>query len=272
MAVVNVTPDSFFDGGKYLNADQVCERIDQALNEGATLIDLGAESSRPGAERVPAEEQLRRLEPGLEHALKRQALVSIDTTDPRVARHCGRLGACMINDVSCLRDPELAVAAAEVGAALVITHSRKPMSEMAGFSSWPDDAYGADIVASVVEDWRHAERRALDAGVSRAALLFDPGFGFTKNARHSFELLARLKEFECLGYPILSGPGRKSFLAHFDSSPPNARLGGTIAASVISVQNGASIVRAHDVHATRQALDILYAVRDPDLARPSPRP
>lgn len=272
MGVVNVTPDSFFDGGKYLSAEQVRARIDQVLSDGAAIIDLGAESSRPGAQVVPAEEQLRRLEPALGYALERQALVSIDTTDPRVARHCGRLGACMINDVSCLRDPELAVAAAEVGAALVITHARKPMWEMSGFSSWPDDDYGADIVASVVHDWKSAEMRALDAGMSRDALIFDPGFGFTKNARHSFELLARLREFECLGYPILSGPGRKSFLAHFDSSPPNARLGGTIAASVISVQNGASIVRAHDVHATRQALDILYAVRDPDLARPSPRP
>ncbi len=272
MAVVNVTPDSFYDGGQYTDNDRVRERIDQVLMEGADLIDIGAESSRPGAATVPAEEQLRRLNFGLSHALEKGALVSVDTTDPRVARHCGTRGACLINDVSCLRDPDLARAAAEVGAALVITHSRKPMGEMSGYSAWPDDDYGADVVASVRSDWLAAAERAQRCGLASSDLIFDPGFGFSKNARHSYELLGRLREFESLGCPILSGPGRKSFLAHFDGAPPDARLGGTIAASVISVQNGANILRVHDVHATRQALNIVFAARDPNLARPGSAP
>lgn len=270
MAVVNVTPDSFYDGGQYTDSGRVRERIDQVLSEGADLIDLGAESSRPGAAAVSAEEQLRRLDVGLRHALDANALVSIDTTDPDVARRCGARGACVINDVSCLRNPDLARAAAEVGAALVITHSRKPMSEMAGYSTWPDADYEPDLVASVKRDWLAAAQRAQAAGLRATDLIFDPGFGFSKNARHSFELLGRLGEFKTLGCPILSGPGRKSFLAHFDAAPPHARLGGTIAASVISVQNGANILRVHDVHATLQALNISYAARNPDLARPSP--
>lgn len=270
MAVVNVTPDSFYDGGKYTDDARVRERIDQVLSEGADLIDIGAESSRPGAAAIPAGEQLRRLDFGLRHALDVGALVSIDTTDAVVARRCGTLGACLINDVSCLRQPDLARAVAEVGAALVITHSRKPMAEMRGYSSWPDADYGPDVVASVMRDWSAAAEVAHSAGLSRNDLIFDPGFGFSKNARHCYELLGRLREFEALGCPILSGPGRKSFLAHFDGASPDARLGGTIAASVISVQNGADILRVHDVQATIQALNILYAARTPDLARPSP--
>jgi dihydropteroate synthase len=271
MAVVNVTPDSFYDGGRYSSDLQVRQRIDQVLAEGADLIDLGAESSRPGAQVVPAEEQLQRLSPGLEYALSRDVLVSVDTTDPVVAQQCGARGACLINDVSCLSNPALAKAAAEVGAGLVITHSRRPMSEMGGFSVWPDDDYGSDIVASVVADWRRAAERARQAGLAHEGLIFDPGFGFSKNARHSFELLGRLHEFKNLGCPILSGPSRKSFLAYSDGAPPDARLGGTIAASVISVQHGATMVRVHDVQATRQALHTLYASRTPELARPQPR-
>jgi dihydropteroate synthase len=268
MAVVNVTPDSFFDGGRYTATADVTRRIDQVLDEGAHLIDLGAESSRPGAKLVPADEQWRRLQPGLEYALQRGALVSIDTTNAEVARRCGAEGACVINDVSCLHDPGLARAAADVGAALVITHSRSYMSAMPGFSTWPDDDYGSDIVASVLQDWKRAAERASAEGLPHSELLFDPGFGFTKNARHSFELLGRLSEFKSLGCPILSGPGRKSFLAHFDGAAADARLGGTIAASVISVQLGAAVIRVHDVQATRQALDTLYASRHPELARP----
>lgn len=269
MAVVNVTPDSFYDGGRYLDEERVRQRVDQVLSEGADLIDLGAESSRPGAASVPAEEQLRRLDAGLRYAVERGALVSIDTTDPSVARQCGTLGACLINDVSCLRDSDLARAAADVGAALVITHSRKPMAEMAGYSQWPDSDYGPDVVASVRREWLVAADRAGRVGLASDALVFDPGFGFSKNARHSYELLGRLAEFESLGVPILSGPGRKSFLAHFDGAKPDARLGGTIAASVISVQNGANLIRVHDVQATNQALNILYAARNPELARPA---
>lgn len=259
MAVVNVTPDSFYDGGRYVDNDRVNARVIQVLKEGADIIDLGAESTRPGAQKVAPEEQLQRLNGALTFALEQGALVSIDTQSPAVARTCAAMGAHLVNDVSCLRDPDLANAAAEFGAHLAITHSRKPMDEMQGFSVWPDDDYGSDVVSAVKLDWEAAAHRAHERGLRRDKLIFDPGFGFSKNARHSFELLGRLDEFQALGVPVLSGPGRKSFLAHFDGAPASARLGGTIAASVISVQRGARIVRVHDVHETVQALSVYYA-------------
>lgn len=263
MAVVNVTPDSFYDGGRYQDNDRVEARITQVLKEGADIVDLGAESSRPGALPVAPEEQLRRLDRALRFALERNALVSIDTTSPQVARVCAALGAHVVNDVSCLRDADLANAAAEFDAHLVITHSRAPMAEMTGFSVWPDDAYGTDIVATVKLEWAKAAATAAEMGLARSRLIFDPGFGFSKNARHSYELLGRLDEFQSLGAPVLSGPGRKSFLAHFDGAPASARLGGTIAASMISVQRGARIVRVHDVQETVQALSVYYASLNP---------
>src|SRR5690606_37258268 len=125
-------------------------------------------------------------------ALEVGALVSVDTTNPEVARHCGTLGACVINDVSCLREPELARAAAEVGAALVITHSRKPMAEMRGYSVWPDDDYGSDVVASVTRDWLTAADLADRAGRPEGELVFDPGVGFAKNARRGSALMRRV--------------------------------------------------------------------------------
>jgi dihydropteroate synthase len=263
MAVVNVTPDSFYDGGKYVDNAQVETRIQQVLSEGADVLDLGAESSRPGAQIVAPEEQLRRLNRALTFALEQNALVSIDTTSPLVARQCAAMGAHLVNDVSCLRDSDLATAAAEFGAHLVITHSRTPMADMRGYSQWPDHDYGSDVVLAVKNDWEQAAAKATRAGLERTQLIFDPGFGFSKNARHSYELLGRLDEFQSLSVPVLSGPGRKSFLAHFDGAPASARLGGTIAASVISVQRGARIIRVHDVYETVQALSVYYASLSP---------
>ncbi len=139
------------------------------------------------------------------------------------------------------------------------------MAAMAGFSVWPDDDYGPDVVLAVKHDWECAAMNAVALGLGRDKLIFDPGFGFSKNARHSYELLGRLDEFHSLNVPVLSGPGRKSFLAHFDGAPASARLGGTIAASVISVQRGARIVRVHDVQETVQALSVYYASLHPPL-------
>ena len=270
MAVVNVTPDSFYDGGRYADNSAVAARISQLVAEGADILDLGAESSRPGSVPVPADEQLRRLDYALGCAAETRLLVSVDTTSPEVVRACGRRGLDIVNDVSCLANIELALASVEVGAALVITHSRSPMTTMQGFSTWPDDDYH-DVVADVSADWQRARERALQAGMRARDVVFDPGFGFSKNARHSFELLARLSEFRALDALILSGPSRKSFLAYSDHSPPDARLGGTIAASVLSAQHGADIIRVHDVHPVTQALDVLYATQRPELARPSAR-
>ena len=156
MGVLNITPDSFFDGGRYFSAERATQQIDELLAAGADVLDLGAESTRPGSVAVDAAEQRRRLEPGLKHATARGACVSVDTFDPEVAAWALAEGAQLINDVSCLRNEALARVVAQQGAWLVLMHSRVPMSQMRGFSEWPDDDY-TDIVLDVVEDWQGDE-------------------------------------------------------------------------------------------------------------------
>jgi dihydropteroate synthase len=267
MGIVNVTPDSFYDGGRYLDNSAAIARIQRIVAEGADIIDLGAESSRPGSVAVRAETQLERLAAPLEFAVAQGLVVSIDTTDPEVAAACLARGAHIINDVSCLRDAGLAAAAARYGSWLILMHSRSPMSEMTGFSLWPDDDY-RDIVEDVVNDWGEARSRAVDMGVMRSKIIFDPGFGFSKNARHSFELLQRLREFKSQGALIMSGVSRKSFLSWRDQAAPAQRLGGSIAGALLSLQQGADLLRVHDVLETRQAQAVLLATQHPALARP----
>jgi dihydropteroate synthase len=253
MGVVNTTPDSFYDGGQALDPQAARQRVDELLVAGADIIDIGAETSKPGSAPVPADTQLSRLMPALQHALERGAWTSIDTTNAEVAHVALGKGARILNDVSGLADPRLAEIAQRHDACLVITHCRVPMAEMTGFSEWPDDDY-ADIVNEVKVDWGRSRDRAMHVGLSRKNLIFDPGFGYSKNARHSFELLARLNELAELDVPILSGPSRKSFIGSVDGSPPAERLGGTIAASLASADKGAHVLRVHDVKAVRQAL------------------
>jgi dihydropteroate synthase len=259
MGVVNVTPNSFFDGGLYASPDEARRRVDEVLRAGAAIVDIGAESTKPGSPEVPAAEQIARLGPALDHAVAMGAFVSIDTMSPGVAAACLGRGAQMVNDVSCLRDPDLAIVAAEHRAFLVITHSRVPMSLMTGFSEWPDDDY-TDIVGDVSMDWGRAAETAMRAGVKKDKLIFDPGIGFAKNARHSLELLARLGEFSSLDVPIASGPSRKSFITRVDPSSAAERLGGTLAACLISARNGADLLRVHDVAEVRQALAVSAAI------------
>jgi dihydropteroate synthase len=256
MGVVNVTPDSFFDGGRYVEAQAAAARIDELLDAGATIIDVGGESSRPGAERISDDEQIRRVAPAIAHAVKRGALVSIDTTNGEVAEFALAAGARIINDVSCLADAALARAAARHDAAIIVTHSRGPMANMAGFSQWPEGDY-ADIVAEVRTEWSTARDRAIEKGVRPEYVFCDPGIGFSKNARQSLALLGRLEEFRSTGAVLVVGPGRKSFISSVDPSPPNERLGGTIAACVLAVQKGARVLRVHDVREVRQALAVV---------------
>jgi len=258
MGVLNVTPDSFFDGGRYDDAGAAQRRVDQLLEDGADLIDIGAESTRPGAAAISAEEQIARLEPALRHALHRRALVSVDTASPAVARHALALGAQLINDVSCLADDDLARACAEHGAPLVIMHSRGPAASMAGFSVYPDAGY-RNVVEDVRSEWRAARMRAVAAGMAAEDVYFDPGLGFAKNARQSYTLLARLAEFQSEG-PIVVGASRKSFLASVDGAPPEHRLGGSVAACLIAATRGAAILRVHDVREVRQALRVAAVV------------
>lgn len=256
MGVVNVTPDSFSDGGRFVETNAAQAHVDALLAGGAVIIDVGGESSRPGADPVPADEQIRRVGPALDHALRRGALVSIDTTSAEVAEFALRRGARIVNDVSCLADPELARVTARHDAAIVVTHSRGPMSKMAGFSRWPESGYG-DVVADVKADWSAARDRAVAEGVRPDHVFCDPGFGFSKSARHTFELLRRLDELKGTGALLVVGPSRKSFISAVDPSGPGDRLGGTVAACILAVQRGASVLRVHDVREVRQGLAVL---------------
>jgi dihydropteroate synthase len=260
MGIVNRTPDSFYDGGAYLDDRAAEARVLSLRAEGADLVDLGAESTRPGAPRVEACAQIERLGGLLAFAVAHGVVVSVDTTEPAVAEWALRGGASMINSVSLDTAAELGALASRFGAELVLTHCRGSMTQMAGFSAYADDAYD-DVVREVADEWRQAAARALGHGLAARALYLDPGLGFTKNAAQSLELCARIAELHALGHPILVGTSRKSFIAQAAATElggappaPAERLGGSIAAVLWCATAGVSIVRVHDVAATRQAL------------------
>jgi dihydropteroate synthase len=256
MGVCNVTPDSFSDGGRYLDAEAARARVDELMLEGADLIDVGGESTRPGAAPVPAREQLARVLDVVAYAAGRGACVSVDTTSPEVAAATLDAGGCAVNDVSCLRDEGLAKVVGASGAALLLMHARGTQQDMRGFSEYPDDAYG-DVVADVRREWQAASERAVAAGVERAGLVMDPGLGFAKNARQSLELLRRLDELTGTPVPVAVGASRKSFLTCVDpGATPAQRLGASLAAALGAARRGASILRVHDVRATAQAIDL----------------
>jgi dihydropteroate synthase len=257
MGVCNVTPDSFSDGGRYLQEEAARARVDELLWEGADLVDVGGESTRPGAAPVAAGEQLARVLGVVRYAVEHGACVSIDTASPEVAAACLDAGASAVNDVSCLRDGDLAKVVAASGAALVLMHARGTQQDMRGFGGYPDDAYG-DIVADVRGEWLEASERARAAGVPSDALVMDPGLGFAKNARQSLELLRRLEELtRSLPVPVAVGASRKSFLTCVDRGAlADARVGASLAAALSAARQGASILRVHDVRATAQALDL----------------
>jgi dihydropteroate synthase len=256
MGVINATPDSFYEAGRSDSHEATLRRVDELASEGALIADIGGESSRPGAAVVSAAEQIARIEPAVAHAVaRRDLLVSVDTTNPAVAERMLEIGAALVNDVSCLADVDLARVAAKHGAGLVIMHTRGALGSMTGFSEYPEDAY-EDVVSDVRREWCAARDRAVLAGVPREHVWFDPGIGFGKNARQSFELLRRLHELSDLGVPIVVGVSRKSFIRAVDDVGPEERLGGTIAACLWCASQGARVLRVHDVRAVRQALSV----------------
>ena len=254
MGILNVTPDSFYDGNHWWG-EAAIEHFSALIAEGAAIIDVGGESSRPGACGVSAREQIARIAPVLEHAARtaRDVLVTVDTCDPVVAEFALRHGVHAINDVSCLANPLLASLTSRYRAGLIIMHARGPMRDMPGYSAIPESSYN-DVVLEVSQEWGSARRRASAAGMPPEDIVFDPGLGFWKSARHSLELLGRLEEFHALQVPIMIGASRKSFLTLAEPGPPDTRLGASIAACLASASKGAHIVRVHDVKATRQAL------------------
>ena len=254
MGVLNVTPDSFSDGGRYLDPSAAVRHAQRLVEEGADLIDAGAESSRPGSEPVPAEEEWRRLQPVLEGLLREVRVpISVDTYKPEVAGRALALGAHMLNDIAGLRDPAMVETVASHGAAVVIMHMKgepKTMQQAAKYE---------DVVAEVKMFLERQAALAAAAGID--GIVIDPGLGFGKTAQHSLEILRRLPELVDLGYPLLIGPSRKSFIGQVTGAPVEDRLEGTLAAVTAAVLGGARIVRVHDVKQCRQAVQVAEAIR-----------
>jgi len=263
MGILNITPDSFSDGGVHLDVDRAVETGLRMVEDGADILDVGGESTRPGAESVGADEELRRVLPVVERlAARTKAPISIDTYKAVVAREAVARGATIINDISGLQyDQELAGVAAGAGAALILMHTRGRSHEMYSLASYDD------VVEEVKRELQAAIGRAAAGGVGRPSIILDPGFGFAKRAGHSFTLLARLPELAALERPILSGTSRKSFLKEaLGERLPADREWGTAAAVTASVLLGAHIVRVHDVKA------MVDVVRVADRLRATVRP
>ncbi|WP_460171593.1 dihydropteroate synthase [Thermus sp. FJN-A] len=254
MGILNLTPDSFSDGGLYLEPERALERARTLVAEGADLLDLGAESTRPGAEPVPVEEEKRRLLPVLEAVLALGVPVSVDTRKPEVAEEALRLGAHLLNDVTGLRDERMVALAARYGVAAVVMHMPvpDPRTMMA-------HAHYQDVVAEV-KAFLHAQAaKALKAGVPQVVL--DPGFGFGKRLEHNLELLRRLEEIVDLGHPVLVGLSRKRAIGELTGvETPGERAVGSVAAHLYAAMKGARLLRVHDVRAHREALAVWNAL------------
>ena len=256
MGIVNVTPDSFSDGGVNYRAEDAVGAARRMAAEGAAIVDVGGESTRPGAQAVPLDEELRRVVPVLE-ALEGTVAVSIDTVKAEVARRAVELGAVLVNDVTALRgDPELAGVVADSGAYLCLMHMLGEPRTMQ-----VDPRY-EDVVAEVAAFLEHRLRVAVDAGIAEERICLDPGFGFGKTVEHNFELLRRLDEIAALGRPVLVGISRKRALGRILGDPESTTgpLSASLAAAVAAYERGATILRVHDVRETVEALTVATAV------------
>jgi len=269
MGVLNVTPDSFSDGGRYFDTFSAVEHGLQLLDEGADIVDIGGESTRPGAAVgdqaaavVSQEEELRRVLPVLRELKRRRphAVISIDTYKAAVARAAVEAGAEVVNDVSGLEwDAGMVRAVADLGCGAVLMHTRGRPDE------WRSLPEVDDMVALVCHGLRQSSENALRAGVVRERIILDPGFGFGKRMEENYPLLARFEEFHALGFPLLAGPSRKSFVGRATARagstiPAEERIIGSVAAAVISIMKGAHIVRVHDVRETVEAAAMADAI------------
>jgi dihydropteroate synthase len=254
MGVVNVTPDSFSDGGQYLEADAAIGHGLELVGDGAAILDVGGESTRPGAEPVGEDEELRRVLPVIQ-GLSGAATVSVDTSKAAVAEAAIGAGASIVNDVTALRsDAEMAGVCAEHGVGVVLMHMKgepRSMQQRPGYD---------DVVDEVKAFLAERTEAALAAGIDEERIWLDPGIGFGKTLEHNLELLRRLGELRELGRPLVVGTSRKSFIGKVDGSPVDDRLGGTIASSVLATAEGADVLRVHDVAEIAQAMRVAAAI------------
>jgi dihydropteroate synthase len=258
MGVLNVTPDSFYDGGVYFDPARAVGRGLELAAEGADIIDVGGESTRPGSEPIPADEELRRILPVVE-ALRKETkvLISVDTTKSEVAQTALAKGADIINDISAGRfDGRMLDVAARSGAGLILMHMKGTPRTMQ-----LSPHYG-DVLAEVKAFLRERIEAAVAAGVKRESLIIDPGIGFGKRLEHNLVLLRNIPSLTELGRPVLVGISRKSFIGHILNLEARERLEGTVAAAVLSVAGGASLLRVHDVRAVSRAVAVAEAILD----------
>ncbi|MFI5027356.1 MAG: dihydropteroate synthase [Solirubrobacterales bacterium] len=255
MGVVNVTPDSFSDGGLFLEPEAAIQHGEQLARDGAEILDVGGESTRPGAAEVDAKEEVARTEPVVSDLAGLGHTVSIDTSKLAVADAALAAGAAIVNDVTAMRaDPEIGPLCAERGAGLVLMHMQGTPRTM------QEDPRYADVVDDVIAFLSERLEAALAAGVAEERIWLDPGIGFGKTLEHNLELLDRLAELRSLGRPLVVGTSRKSFIGKIDGSGPTERIGGTIASSVLAAVEGADVLRVHDVAEVAQAITVATAI------------
>jgi dihydropteroate synthase len=263
LGILNVTPDSFSDGGRYTRADAALAHAESLLADGATVIDVGGESTRPGrTESVPADEELRRVLPVIEALVRDHPdlAISIDTVKSDVARAALAAGAAIVNDVSGFRlDPTMAGVAAAVGAGVILMHSRGGLLEIA---SYDHAEYDGDVVGAVIAELRESLSAATAGGVAADAIVLDPGLGFSKTPEQSVELFDQLPALQALGRPLLVGPSRKRFLGAVTGLPVEDRDRATAAACALAWERGARLFRVHAVAAAREALALARALEE----------
>lgn len=255
MGILNVTPDSFSDGGRFLARDDALRQAEEMLRGGASIIDVGGESTRPGAQQVSAAEEIERVLPIIEaiHNMT-DAPVSIDTSKAEVMRAAVGAGAAMINDVRALREAGALAAAADLGVAVCLMHMQGRPRIM------QDEPHYDDVTLEIREFLASRIESCVDAGIDRGRIVLDPGFGFGKGHQHNVELLVNLRQLRELGQPVMVGLSRKSMLGEMTGRETGDRMPASIAAAVIAVQEGADILRVHDVAATVDALKVTQAI------------
>lgn len=255
MGILNVTPDSFSDGGQHYQKDQAVQHALQMMADGATIIDIGGESTRPNASAVEVEEEMRRVIPVVEALSKYDVVISIDTSQPEVIRAAVDAGAHIWNDVRALTRPLALETAAELNIPVVLMHMRGEPTNMNQLDQYQD------VTEDVIQELQQRLDQALAVGIKVENIILDPGFGFAKNAQQNFQLLNEFWKLNRMGYPILSGLSRKRFIGEaLNGIPAQERAVGSVMGHILSIQQGASIVRAHDVKATVDAIKVWQAM------------
>ena len=256
MGILNVTPDSFSDGGLFAKVEAAVEHAENMVAQGAHIIDVGGESSRPGADTVSVEAEKARVLPVIERLVGTvEVPISIDTYKSSVARDALSIGACIVNDITALRgDPDMASVVAEAGAPVILMHMKGTPKDM------QLDPHYDSLISEITSFLRTRIQAAIDAGIPQNQIIIDPGIGFGKTVAHNLEIIRRLREFKSLGRPILIGTSRKSFIGKVLGLSTDDRLEGTAASIAVAIANGADIVRVHDVKEAARVVRMTDAI------------